>query len=409
MPTEKIVIDAPLDFRNSDKNFFDLSEAEKQKIDILGFGSRAEEIVNFIVASRSRFMTVGVLGDWGSGKTSMMRLIEAGLQQKKKKTVWFNAWRYDHEINPVVSLLMCIEKTLCLTKKEKKASPLSKIALSILCSTKYTIGHKDLFSVEIAPGEGLKTAKDLLKSQEKLHYYEIDEILNQWVQDSPLLFTPPVVVFLDDLDRCTPENALRLIDATKSIFDTPGFVFVIGIYPPTIIGWLKNRYKTVIGFDPDLYVHKIIQVPIYIQDTRQKYEKFIEEKIMFYNLNKSQDDINAILRNIPSPTPRLINQYFIAIQLQNNKSFEISDSISIIIKLIWPHFYNSLLIYKKTFFESIIEYIQIGDDKIKFENFKNNNDYSKIVIEVFNLNIGLLTYLKKTKAYFEYKETLYGN
>jgi Ni2+-binding GTPase involved in maturation of urease and hydrogenase len=50
--------------------------------------------------------TVGVFGDWGSGKTSMMRQIEAELKDRGScGLVWFESWRHQHDVNPMVALL----------------------------------------------------------------------------------------------------------------------------------------------------------------------------------------------------------------------------------------------------------------------------------------------------------------
>src|SRR5262249_18133776 len=44
-------------------------------------------------------LTLGIFGSWGSGKTSLMRMlkrrIEAAVDQGQTKTLWFNAWRYE--------------------------------------------------------------------------------------------------------------------------------------------------------------------------------------------------------------------------------------------------------------------------------------------------------------------------
>jgi predicted KAP-like P-loop ATPase len=49
-----------------------------------------------------------------------------------------------------------------------------------------------------------------------------------------------IVVFIDDLDRCSPEKALEVLESIKSLFDVEGFVYVIGMDSETINSLIKK-------------------------------------------------------------------------------------------------------------------------------------------------------------------------
>src|SRR6476620_6904184 len=49
-----------------------------------------------IVRTADTPLAVGIFGTWGSGKTSLMRMLQATLK-KEIRTVWFDAWKYDRE------------------------------------------------------------------------------------------------------------------------------------------------------------------------------------------------------------------------------------------------------------------------------------------------------------------------
>jgi predicted KAP-like P-loop ATPase len=66
---------------------------------ILDFGAYTNAIVKMIKESIPKF-SIGIYGEWGSGKTTLMKSIEEKLSQESNKdilTVWFNAWRYERE------------------------------------------------------------------------------------------------------------------------------------------------------------------------------------------------------------------------------------------------------------------------------------------------------------------------
>jgi pantothenate kinase-related protein Tda10 len=69
---------------------FELLSDSPQTIDRLGFKPMADILVEVIRQTQPPF-TIGVFGEWGSGKTTLMTLVQRELQRSGAKTVWFNA------------------------------------------------------------------------------------------------------------------------------------------------------------------------------------------------------------------------------------------------------------------------------------------------------------------------------
>ena len=67
--------------------------------DLLGMNSRYKGIANFIQKC-STPMTLAIQGDWGTGKTSAMKLIRSEIARSAKKenaddfSIWFNTWQF---------------------------------------------------------------------------------------------------------------------------------------------------------------------------------------------------------------------------------------------------------------------------------------------------------------------------
>ena len=73
--------------------------------DLLGFKDSIMRIATLLPHISTPF-TIGVYGDWGSGKTSFMNMLSAYLSQKNNlKTFWFNAWQYENETSLLLPLL----------------------------------------------------------------------------------------------------------------------------------------------------------------------------------------------------------------------------------------------------------------------------------------------------------------
>jgi hypothetical protein len=70
-------------------------------------------------------------------------------------------------------------------------------------------------------------------------------------------------VFVDDLDRCLPEDAVAALEAIKLFLDIKGCVFVLGMDREVVEQGIRVRYASFekVGFDARAYLDKIIQVP----------------------------------------------------------------------------------------------------------------------------------------------------
>ena len=97
------------DYPVSDANFFN-------------FGAYADAISRIIQSKNTGTpLVIGIIGDWGSGKTSLMKTIENKIKKKENghlvQTVWFNAWKFDKEGSIRRALLMRVLEELKVKDK----------------------------------------------------------------------------------------------------------------------------------------------------------------------------------------------------------------------------------------------------------------------------------------------------
>jgi hypothetical protein len=78
----------------------------------LGFPDYADAFAEIIRLTPPRF-AIGLLGSWGSDKTTLMRAIEERIESREEITlVWFNAWRYEREEHLIIPLLDVLREAL---------------------------------------------------------------------------------------------------------------------------------------------------------------------------------------------------------------------------------------------------------------------------------------------------------
>jgi predicted KAP-like P-loop ATPase len=92
-----------------------VGEFESSRIDGLGFDAYATVLSRAAMGTPGPF-TIGVFGEWGTGKTSLMRMIQAKLTPDNVVTVWFNAWQFEKEEHPIVPLVGSILQEIELNK-----------------------------------------------------------------------------------------------------------------------------------------------------------------------------------------------------------------------------------------------------------------------------------------------------
>lgn len=281
------------------------------EVDELQLGDYAGIVAGAAVGTTGPF-TIGVFGDWGHGKTSVLRqaksLIEADENYRHVVTVWFNAWQYEREESPLVSLVASIVKAV--DDKRAELESLESVAYNVvkgwltvagraLAAVAYGISAKATLKVpgfgEVEAGVVAKEIVDRLESkktpedplvQRSLYYsaFEALEKIGANVADSSGDSTrrPKIVVFIDDLDRCFPESALRLLENIKLVLAQKNFVFALAVDRRIIECFLAKRYKDQYGVkdyntNGVRYLDKMVQLPLPLPPHRNRFKKYITD------------------------------------------------------------------------------------------------------------------------------------
>lgn len=252
--------------------------------DTLDNNTYVEGLFDFILHAETP-VTIGVQGGWGSGKTSLINMLQAKLREHEEDRticVFVNAWEHsllqaqDSKTEVTLSLLRGVldEMMTAIDRAESipksvKDNALQKDGL-FDNAKKAAIGLAGLgiravlkMSVDIDPGaktvlsEAPPTAKVVRELRDNLA-----NAVKAIVKDSssPNRF----VCFIDDLDRVPPETAVEILDVTKNIFDIPYCIFVLAIDYDVVVKGLEAKFgKKTEENEREFrqYFDKIIQIP----------------------------------------------------------------------------------------------------------------------------------------------------
>jgi len=259
--------------------------------DQLNFWPYARTLLDIILNPYTETpLTIGIFGSWGSGKTSLMKMIEAGLRpatrdregERQTFTVWFNAWLYSKEETLWRALVM---QVLAGVRRIRDLSPEAKAELDALADQLYraagpselgrlTIRATDLLKEDGTSGAllsmNLQHGLDLLENvaqasqqgelaatkalrdqvrratsaleQERIESLEKFQTQFEDLVQKHVLPHGYLVVFVDDLDRCLPDKAVEVLEAIKLFLDVPGCIFILGIDRDVIERGIRLRY-----------------------------------------------------------------------------------------------------------------------------------------------------------------------
>lgn len=276
------------------------SDKETDK-DFLGYGIHASMIKDVITEPQNLPMTVGLYGDWGSGKSSVLNLLKKQIEedtQLKETTsvIYFDGWAFESFDDAKMSLIDGIVTKLSKSKqwdnavKEKVEGLFGKLKKTIFSMRSLFWGIKNLtphigmaiatHGVSIIPSalELLKENKDkaqqfLEKSMEELNQDKVYEAVHQFRDDFEELVEATgldqVVILIDDLDRCLPRHIIDSLEAIKLFLDVSKVAFVIAADENIVSSAIKSELpklgnsndKATVDNLGKMYMEKFIQLP----------------------------------------------------------------------------------------------------------------------------------------------------
>lgn len=282
---------------------------KEAEIDYLNFGYMVDMVVDIATNRELSPSTIGVYGDWGSGKSSLMKLAKKKIEEisprsgKKKDSVKtlcieFNGWLFEGYEDAKTSLCGTILDALADEKRfSKKVTDYAKELIKKIDFNKI-LGKGIKYGLDFFLTSGIGALSDLAlgsvlstirTNASEVQAKDIEEILSKFKKDDKtrteiknfrnefkeLLNKSKVeniVVFIDELDRCLPDTVLEVFEAMRLFLFVEGMSFVIGADERLIQYSIKSKYKEVPGNNLDIgkeYLEKVIQYPLCIPQLTQ--------------------------------------------------------------------------------------------------------------------------------------------
>lgn len=288
------------------------SDIETSK-DLLGYSIHASLLKDVVTDTKNLPITIGLYGDWGSGKSSILKILQEQLEKDEDTVViYFDGWSFESFddakmalIHGIVDALESNEKFFAKVKDDtegafnilkeafvelkksinwmralkitaKAAIPVASAVVtggtSIIPTLISVFQENKEHLVNLLTGDKAEeflqkaiNSEDVEKKYKAVREFRTDfeALINKSKQGR-------IVILIDDLDRCLPRHIIDNLEAIKLFLNVPKTAFVIAADQYIVSNAIKSEYKTIIEASKEdrvhdnlgeAYMEKFIQLP----------------------------------------------------------------------------------------------------------------------------------------------------
>lgn len=230
---------------------------------------------------------------WGAGKSTFLRLLRAEMEGQLHPTLWLDAWESDFVEDPLIALLAEMSEWITSDPDGEAAEllkttqwlaprlrrPGSRVASRIPGDRERAAPPQEASEAEAPTDEEWGSAQVREYSEGKQALIVFRQSLERYARlreaEGARL---PIVFFVDELDRCRPDYAIRVLERIKHLFAVPGISFVIGMNREQLGHAIKAVYGS--GFDSDAYLERLLDVGFRLPSVKgERYVRHLADAV----------------------------------------------------------------------------------------------------------------------------------
>lgn len=437
----------PLAISNNNLDIIDIKEAFEG--DLLGRKKTADQLTGYLDRLRAGAV-LAIDAPWGEGKTWFGRHWVKSLQSEsnKHKVVYIDAFAQDYVEDPF--LLITAEIAAALNDSDKATSELIQkgaagvlkailpIGTKILLNTfgRWVIGSTDLQgdlkeAIKDTNNEAIDATSKLIKKKLEDYTQEKESLKNfrKTLTEFCAKEDKPVVIFIDELDRCRPTFAVQLIERIKHLFDVPNLVFVLLINRKQLENAIEGVYGS--GTDAATYLGKFVNLFLRLPKNysintsidNHTITKFIVDVLKRYDyktclvpdsyftdpiVNKFRDNLSLWARVVKDMSLRDIEHACALFVMSNEENRTGLLTYLIVLKIKYIEIYDGLVRNDPIAHENAIKFLSNLYDLEKLNKNEWSDLYFKILEEIHQLHLGVFKSIGECQYYSKYGKDEFG-
>ncbi len=246
-----------------------------------------------LIRDQSDSLVISLNGQWGTGKTFLLKRWQKNLEQEGFHAIYFNAWEDDFCDDPLIAIIGQLSEFLEQKERLKEYAPKIKKALKPLLSRTFQSVTKKFTGVDLSAlqeqfVDNALEEYSLQRSNKVRLKAQLETMSTMVVEETEL----PLVFVIDELDRCRPTFSIELLERVKHIFDVPGMVFVFGVNRDELCSSIKSIYGEI---DADVYLRRFFDLEFLLPEASS--ENFCRHLIERYKLKEFFFKLSRIDQN----------------------------------------------------------------------------------------------------------------
>lgn len=389
------------------------------------------DIVSYIEALSSNTgrqgCLIGIKGDWGSGKTSILHAVKDYFGKGRGwPTIFFEAWKYQEDEQPILPLLSKLQDVTSGHVKRGLTTVLRSLGVAAIATsdallkmvTKSSIGQqigvKDIEKAFQLAGKAnieycsrfesifpklQKLAEDITGSYNAELSAPWTDFQNWKEQVAPALqpIAPHLIIIVDDLDRLLPDRAVNLLESIRFFLMLPKTIVILGINDQVLGKAIEIRYRDPINAEPYFsgaeFMEKLFQwsveLPSQAYHTHMDDIHFGDVKTLLENNMPAQKD--SLVTSLDALTHRkwirIANRWESYLQNQGSKN-PIAQ-----LKALWSAIFHECFPKAETF----LRRFPIINEDFMNQHLGLESDENEIITTAVNL-------ARKDKTFFEFPD-----
>ena len=257
---------------------------EPASVDLLAFGVIAETAIDVVLDDELDPIALGISGPWGSGKSTILKLIKAKLaslgavsEDKRILVIETDPWRYDPDVGAKGTLILEVLNALKTELEGRQGVPeklegaLKKLTKRVNWANALKLAARFSITLQL-PGiddlSGLINEDEVEGDPEPRNLDEFRNDFAELLADAQMKHLRRVVVLVDDLDRCLLDTVIDTLETMRLFLSVPKMSFIIAADEDRVADALRQRYPEHQGSSEKteesarLYLHKIVQTTL---------------------------------------------------------------------------------------------------------------------------------------------------